>query len=222
MVKTVLVVAAHSDDEALGCGGTIARHASQRDSVHLLFLADGVTSRDLTADSADRNEAAVNAAKLLGANSPVFLDLPDNRLDTVALLDIVQSIEKTIEEVSPDIVYTHHGGDLNIDHAITHQAVMTACRPVPGQSVKAIYGFEVLSSTGWGSPDQNLPFCPAHFVSIESYLETKIAALNCYAEEMRPFPHARSQEAVESLARLRGSQVGLKAAEAFTVLRQIK
>lgn len=221
MVKTVLVVAAHSDDEALGCGGTIARHIAYGDTVHILFLADGVTSRVADADSSARNIAAIEAAKVLGASPPRFLDFPDNRLDTIALLDIVQAVEKEIDEVTPEIIYTHHGGDLNIDHVITNRAVMTACRPLPDQPVMSIYGFEVLSSTEWGSPDQNIPFYPVHFVSIEQYLEKKLTALNCYAEEMRAFPHARSREAVESLACLRGSHVGLKRAEAFTVLRQI-
>ena len=221
MKKTILVVAAHSDDEALGCGGTMARHAMHGDTVHVLFLADGVTSRDKNADSCARNQAAINAAKLLGAQPPQFLNLPDNRLDTVPFLEIVQSVEKKIQELSPDTIYTHHGGDLNIDHEITHRAVMTACRPIPSQPVSSIYGFEVLSSTEWGSDNMNA-FFPVHYVSIEGFYKEKLAALNCYAEEMRPFPHARSFEAVEALVRLRGCQVGLTAAEAFTVLRQIK
>jgi N-acetylglucosamine malate deacetylase 1 len=222
MNRTIIVVAAHPDDEVLGCGGTLARHVAQGDSVHLLFLADGVTSRDASADSRYRNQAAISAAKTLGLNTPHFLDLPDNGLDTIPLLKVIQAVEKVIDEINPDIIYTHHGGDLNIDHEITHRAVITACRPIPGQSVTSIYGFEVLSSTEWGSPDQNTPFQPTHFVSIEDFLDDKLAALKFYSEEMRDFPHARSFESVEHLARLRGSQVGLKAAEAFSVLRQIE
>ena len=222
MNRTVIVIAAHPDDEVLGCGGSLARHVAQGDSVYLLFLADGVTSRDSSADSSLRNQAATKAAQILGVNAPRFLDFPDNRLDTIPLLDVVQAVEEVINELAPEIIYTHHGGDLNIDHGITHKAVMTACRPIPGHSVKSIYGFEVLSSTEWGSPEQNMPFVPVHFVSIEDFLNDKLEALNCYSEEMRPFPNARSLESVEHLARLRGSQVGLRAVEAFTVLRQIE
>ncbi len=221
MPETILVVAAHGDDEALGCGGTIARHTTHGDDVHILLLADGVTSRGSNVDSSIRDVAAKNAARVLGAEPPQLIGLPDNRLDTLPLLDVVQAVEKVLEELHPDIVYTHHGGDLNVDHVVTHRAVLTACRPVPDQTVRAIYGFEVLSSTEWGSPDQDNSFRPTHFVEISELLETKLAALECYAEEMRDFPHARSRVAVEALARLRGSQVGLKAAEAFTVLRQI-
>ena len=222
MREVVLVVAAHADDEVLGCGGTMARHAAHGDSVHTILLADGVTSRDTNADSTNRNVASVNAAKVLHSEPPYLFNMPDNRLDTVALLDIVKVIEDIIDELLPTIIYTHHGGDLNIDHALTHQAVMTACRPIPGTSVNKIYGFEVVSSTEWASPDQNFPFRPVHFIEITDYLTSKIEALACYAEEMRPFPHARSREAIEALACLRGSQVGVTAAEAFTVLRQIK
>ena len=222
MPETVLVVAAHGDDEALGCGGTMARHKAHGDAVHTLLLADGVTSRGCVADPGLRKAAAAKAAQLLGSEQPRFLGFPDNRLDTVALLDVVQAVEKVVEELYPNIIYTHHGGDLNIDHVITHRAVMTACRPVPNQSVCAIYGFEVQSSTEWGSVDQDNHFRPTRFVEITDQLETKLAALDCYKDEMRAFPHTRSSEAVEALARLRGSQVGLMAAEAFTVLRQVK
>ncbi len=222
MSDTVLVVAAHGDDEALGCGGTMARHKAQGDAVDVLLVADGVTSRGAAADAGPRQAAAAEAARILGSERPRFLNFPDNRLDTVALLDVVQAMEEVIAEVHPDIIYTHHGGDLNIDHIITHRAVMTACRPVPGQPVQAIYGFEVQSSTEWGSVDQDSQFRPTHFVEISQQLKAKLAALDCYKDEMRPFPHARSGEAVTALARLRGSQVGLNAAEAFTVLRQVK
>jgi len=222
MNRSVVVIAAHPDDEMLGCGGSLARHVAQGDSVYPLFLADGVTSRDSAADSSLRNQSAIRAAQILGINTPRFLDFPDNRLDTVPLLNVVQAIEQIINVLAPEIIYTHYGGDLNIDHCITHKAVMTACRPIPGNSVTSIYGFEVLSSTEWGSPEQNIPFVPNHFVSIEDFLKDKLDALDCYSEEMRPFPHARSLESVEYLARLRGSQVGLRAAEAFTVLRQIE
>lgn len=222
MSTTVLVVVAHGDDEALGCGGTIAAHAARGDAVHLLVVADGVTSRAADTDRAGREADTRAAAERLGiAARPEFLGFPDNRLDSVALLDVVQAVEAVVERVRPVVVYTHHGGDLNIDHAVVHRAVMTACRPLPGAPVRAIYGFEVPSSTEWSDPDLARPFVPQRFVGIGDHLQTKLEALACYGSEMRPFPHARSTEAVEALARLRGSQVGMPAAEAFTVLREV-
>ena len=197
-------------------------HCAPSDKVYVLLLADGVTSRDAKANINSRNTAAINAAQVLSVEFPKFLSMPDNRLDTMALLDIVKPIEKVIDKLQPNIVYTHHGGDLNIDHSLTHRAVMTACRPVPGQSVTHIYAFEVLSSTEWGTPGQDNVFCPTHYIEITDYLTRKFKALDCYDEEMRPYPHARSHDAVEALARLRGCQVGLTAAEAFSVLRQIE
>lgn len=219
----ILVVAAHGDDEVLGCGGTMARSAAEGHEVHVLLVADGVTARCATeADVMARDAAAVKAAAVLGAQVPQCLALPDNRLDTLPLLDVVKKIEAVVNKIRPDAVYTHHGGDLNVDHRVVHQAVLTACRPLPGTTVKAIYGFEVLSSTEWASADDAATvFRPVRFTDISAYLDRKIEALRCYSTEMRDFPHARSYEAVEALAKLRGAHNGLAAAEGFTVLREI-
>jgi LmbE family N-acetylglucosaminyl deacetylase len=222
-MNTVMVVAAHPDDEVLGCGGTLARHAAAGDRVELLLVADGVTGRAEAASKAEqaaRLAAAEAAARALGARPPRSLLFPDNRLDTVALLDVVRRIEECMAEVRPDIVYTHHAGDLNIDHELVHRAVLTACRPLPGSTVRALYTFEVLSSTEWRPGAR--PFDPVRYVDIGATLERKMAALRCYGAEMRPFPHARSYEAVEALAKLRGAQAGMAAAEAFGVLRAIE
>ena len=152
MSKSVLVVAAHADDEALGCGGTIARHATSGDQVHVVFVADGVTSRLNTGaeELARRQKATEQARDILGIQSTTFLGLPDNRLDSLTLLDIVQPLEAIVARLTPELVYTHHYGDLNVDHRQTHQAVMTACRPLPGTTVREILTFEVMSSTEWG------------------------------------------------------------------------
>lgn len=217
----VLVIAAHPDDEALGCGGTLARHAAAGDAVDILLVADGETSRSGAAVSGvqGRRDAARNAAKALGARPPRFLDLPDNRLDGMPLLEVIQAIESASRELRPEIVYTHHLSDLNVDHQVVARAVLTAFRPLPRSSVRAVYGFEVLSSTGWMGPEA--PFAPAHYADVTATLAAKQAALACYGDEMRPAPHARSFEAVEALARYRGATVGLGAAEAFVVYRQL-
>lgn len=222
MSKIVLVVAAHTDDEALGCAGTLAKHVAEGDQVHLLFMTDGVASRDLEAGEAEeRLTAAQQAAKILGVSTLTNLAFPDNRMDSVPLLDVVKEIEVKIAEIRPDVIYTHHLGDLNIDHQVTHKAVMTACRPQPGFCVKEIYAFEVLSSTEWQTPSL-LPFVPNVFIDISQYLPTKIQALQAYKEEMREAPHSRSFQHVEILAKHRGYTVGLEAAEAFLLIRKIK
>jgi LmbE family N-acetylglucosaminyl deacetylase len=168
-----------------------------------------------------RRRKAFTAAEILGANPPHFLEFPDQRLDSVPLLGIVQSIERIAASVRPDIVYTHSASDLNVDHRLACAAVLTAFRPIPGQSVSAIYGFEVLSSTEWNFGAPSGSFQPARFVCISDVLKHKISALEAYDEEIRDFPHPRSYDAVRALAALRGSTVGVKAAEAFSVLREV-
>ena len=221
-MKTVLAIAAHPDDEALGAAGTLARHAKEGDAVHIVFLADGEGARGSTDHLSDRRAAAQHAGGAMGAQSVLFHDFPDNQMDTVPLLEVAKFVEKTIKEIKPQIIYTHHGGDLNIDHQITHRAVLTACRPMPGNQIEAIYGFEVLSSTEWASPDQDNAFRPTHYVDITAHYAAKDKALKHYEGEMRNFPHARSYKAAEALATLRGSHVGFEKAEAFTVIRTIK
>lgn len=223
MSKTVLVIVAHADDEALGCGGTISKHTSVGDRVHVVIVADGVTSRVGAGDGEilRRQQATESARKILGISSNVFLGLPDNRLDSLALLDIVQPIEAIIEKISPEIVYTHHCGDLNVDHRLVHQAVMTACRPMPGCPVREILAFEVMSSTDWSGVGL-LPFTPNLFVDISHQMDAKMRALEAYALEMRVAPHSRSVEHLRHLAQHRGCCMGVDAAEAFMVMRALR
>ncbi|APU30967.1 GlcNAc-PI de-N-acetylase [Ectopseudomonas alcaliphila JAB1] len=222
-MSDVLVVAAHADDEVLGCGGTLARHVAEGDRVHVIYLADGVTSRGSEDADAQRRRlrASEQACYALGVSEMSFLGLPDNRLDSLPLLDVVQPLEVLLARIRPQIVYTHHQGDLNVDHQVAQQAVLTACRPLPGQSVREILAFEVVSSSEWNNPGR-MPFMPNHFVDISAYQVTKQVALECYAEEMRSAPHSRSSQHVAALALHRGHSVGVEAAEAFMVLRQVR
>ena len=223
-MKTILVVAAHADDEALGCGGTIARHVSEGDSVHLVLMADGVNSRSsVTNMDAEqrRNHALHTAQKILGISSIECFGFPDNKMDSLPLLDIVKPLESVISKIQPSVIYTHHHGDLNVDHQLTHKAVMTACRPIPGSSVKEIYGFEVLSSTEWTTLQKDL-FVPNLFIDISVELTTKMNAIDAYDAEMRSLPHSRSTAHVELLAKHRGYCVGVDAAEAFMTYRILK
>jgi N-acetylglucosamine malate deacetylase 1 len=223
MTKQILIVAAHADDEALGCGGTIAKHVANGDRVHVVFMADGVGSRggDVTEAIQEREVAMKAAAKILGITSTTSLGFPDNRMDSITLLDVVQSLEKVILKVKPETVYTHHFGDLNIDHRITHQAVMTACRPLPGCSIKEILTFEVISSTEWQTPNL-APFVPNTYIDIGKFFEQKLAAIEAYEHEMRTAPHSRSLRHVEVLASHHGLSVGMEYAESFCVVRSIK
>lgn len=226
-MTSVLVVAAHPDDEALGCGGAMARHAAGGDSVTVVFVADGVSARafpnDAMLDAAlrEREAAAAAAARVLGAQVPRFLRFPDNRCDSVALLDIVQRLEAVVAELAPTVVYTHHSNDLNVDHRIAHQATLTACRPLPGASVRRIYAFETASSTEWEPAGLGGSFRPVRYVDIGDFVEAKLAAIAAYDHEMRSFPHPRSPEALRAQMMLRGAQAGVRAAEAFMVVREI-
>ena len=142
-------------------------------------------------------------------------------MDTVPLLDIIKSLEQVIDQLKPQIVYTHHLGDLNIDHQITHQAVMTACRPQPNSTIREIFSFEILSSTEWSSLSENI-FKANCFVDINSVMEKKIESIKSYEKEMRNFPHSRSIESVQALISLRGSAVGFRAAEGFMLNRMLR
>lgn len=225
-MKTILVIAAHPDDEVLGCGGTIARLTSEGSNVYTLILGEGVTSRDRKRDLAKREneiaelkKQAENANRILGVKKVYTFDFPDNRFDSVPLLDIIKTIEETKDDLKPDIVFTHHIGDLNIDHQITFKAVMTAFRPTIDESVKEIYSFEIPSSTEWNEPSSLTYFMPDYFVDVNKSLEIKINALKEYKTELRDFPHPRSLNAVELNAKQWGVKIGFKAAEAFKTIR---
>ncbi len=218
----ILVVAAHPDDEVLGCGGYMARMAAQGRPIHVLILADGEMARSGAKDSdvAGRRKAAEAAAEILGVASLEILGFPDNRLDSVDLLDIVQKIEACVRRVAPSTVLTHHHGDVNIDHRIAHEATITACRPLPGSLVKELLFFEVASSTEWRPRNGGASaFTPNVFVDITPYVERKRLALLAYEAELRSSPHPRSPDALDALAAWRGATVGVLRAEAFVLGR---
>ncbi|NQZ22280.1 MAG: PIG-L family deacetylase [Colwellia sp.] len=224
-MANVLVVVAHADDEALGCGATIAKHAAQGDAITLLVMTDGVSARmntlvensSLVESKKERKSALQQSADILGIKHICQAGFPDNKMDGVELLTITQFIEKNTENFSPEIIYTHSLSDLNIDHRLTAQAVLTAFRPLPASSVKTILSFEVLSSTEWQFGEQQ--FNANWFVDISDFYDKKIAALQCYQEEIREFPHPRSLIAVDALAKLRGVTIGKRYCEAFQLLR---
>ncbi len=224
----ILVVAAHPDDEVLACGGAIAKHTQQGDIVHVLILAEGATSRTpqrnrekLQQELSELAQAAHQASEILRVTSLTLHDFPDNRMDHCDLLDVIKVIEQGIVQYQPETIYTHHGGDVNIDHRRIHEAVVTAARPLPGSTVKTLLFFEVASSTEWQTPGSAPTFAPNWFVDISQTLSLKLKALATYQSEMRPWPHARSIAALEHLARWRGASVGVEAAEAFMLGRNL-
>jgi len=226
---SILVIAAHPDDEVLGCGASIAKWSNESEDVHILIMAEGITSREKERDRISNfkqlsllEESVQQSRQILGAKSATLLNFPDNRMDSLNRLDVIKAIEKEVERVRPHTVVTHHSGDLNIDHRITHEAVVTACRPQPGHPVRRLLAFEIPSSTEWQLAGSNMQFFPNWFEDVGNVIDRKIEALMVYESEMREWPHARSLRNVENLAQWRGSSIGYKAAEAFMLIREVR
>lgn len=226
MSKKILVISAHPDDEILGCGGTIARLVRKGYNAYTLILGEGVTSRDVQRNIEKRKEElrdlkkqAKDANKILGVKEVFFCNFPDNRFDTIPLLDIAKKVEEIKNKVKPDIVFTHYKNDLNIDHQIVYKAVITATRPLPEETVSEIYSFEVLSSTEYNYP---LSFSPDVFFDIKNTFELKLDAMKKYSIELKTFPHPRSIDVIKLTARTKGAMVNLEYAEAFKLVRMVK
>jgi len=222
----ILIIAAHPDDEILGCGGTVSRLVKEGSEISVIILGQGMPSRAQVKEGEEENgypallkEQSRQANRIIGVKDLYFYDLPDNQFDTVPLLVIVKIIEDLKKKLQPDIIFTHFSGDLNVDHRITYQAVLTAARPVPNESVKEIYSFEIISSTEWNFPTS---FQPDLFFDIEDTIGLKLEALKKYNEELNRFPHPRSLEGVELNARSWGMKTGIKYAEAFKVVRILR
>jgi LmbE family N-acetylglucosaminyl deacetylase len=226
--QKVLVVAAHPDDEVLGCGGTIAKHVEKGDDVFTLIIGDGITSRyaesELDKDYVNKQvnkikENCLDAAKILGVKEVTIIGNHCCRFDKIPLLDITKLIEKKIGKIKPDVIYTHSPLDVNNDHRIVFKAVLIATRPLPGFCVKKLLAFEVLSSTEWNFYNK---FRPNVYEDISQTINKKIEAMESYGHELRDFPHPRSIEAMKILAKKRGCEVGVNYAESFELIREIK
>ncbi len=226
--QKILVVAAHPDDEVLGCGGVIAKHTKAGSKVYCLFLGKGKASRNLGNKSSTEKERAVlereahKAAEILEISEIFFEDFPDQRYDTVPFLEIVKTIEGVKNKIKPDVIFTHHQGDLNLDHQLIFRAVLTACRPLKGETVRKLYSFEVPSSTEWGIPTKENYFVPNIFIDISDVFDKKIEALKAYKSEIREYPHPRSVRGIEIIARRWGTVAGKELVEAFELIREIK
>ena len=226
MSKKILIVASHPDDEVLGCFGTVARFIKEGYEAYTLILGEGKTSRDDTRiienkkdEIAKLNTEIQKANDVIGIKKVFVESFPDNRFDSVDLLDIVKVISKVKDKVNPDIIFTHFKNDLNIDHRITYQAVLTATRPMESECVKEIYSFEILSSTEWNYP---LSFSPDTFFDISDTLNLKLEAMKEYNSELCEYPHPRSLEGIELNAKYQGMRVGKKYVEAFESVRVLR
>lgn len=222
--NTIMVIAAHPDDEILGCGATLVKLKKEKRKIHALILGEGMTSRgeEFKNKIDELRNCAKKSSKIIGIDNLYFEDLPDNKFDSVPILDIIKIIEKYIKRIKPDVILTHHRGDLNIDHRLTYQAVLTACRPQTGFKHPTIYSFEIPSSTDYNITDAEDIFKPNYFMKIsKAEMEKKKSALKEYKTEMRKYPHSRSIEGVEIMAKDWGRKISTEYAEAFELVREI-
>jgi len=228
--KRIMIVVAHPDDELLGLGATMHKLIREEGIItRVVILGEGITSR---ADARDvehwkselkKHKQNIELARAaIGYNEVKAYDFPDNRFDTVPLLDIIKVVEKEKKEFDPEVIFTHHGGDLNIDHRRTFEAVITACRPMEKEPVKAIFTFETPSGTEWRASTDPHAFIPNYFISVsERDVEAKVAGMESYDYEKRQYPHPRSAQALRILAQRNGIIVGKLYAEAFHLVRTI-
>lgn len=221
---TTLIIAAHPDDEILGCGATIAKQTHAGEDAYLLILGEGVKSREgWTQEEYDSLHNCIEKANNkigIPLENITVLDFPDNRFDIISLLDLVKAISKIKNRVQPETVFTHSPYCLNIDHQRTYEAVVTATRPMENETVRRIYGFEIPSSTEWRFHPNR--FTPTVFIDVKETIRTKIEALNEYKSEMREYPHPRSLYGIYENAQQWGKKVGLPFVEAFELVRWIQ
>ena len=228
--KRILVVAAHPDDELLGCGGGLYKLVNDyKCQIKVIILGEGITARDNARDVDGRKDelsehrACIEAAqKSIGYQELGIYQFPDNRFDSVDLLDLIKVIENEKRTFSPDWIFTHHGGDLNIDHRKTFEAVLTATRPLPGEKVVGVLSFETFSATEWSFGLDTQGFRPNFFIHFdEKAMKAKQAAMAAYKFEIRDYPHPRSLKSLEYFARANGSKVGHEFAEGYVLVRNV-
>lgn len=226
----ILIVSAHPDDEALSMGATIQKHVQHGDTVYFCILSGKVNARADKDNDSEITRQTIGAQNILGIKEIDFFDFPNIKMNAVPILDIVQSIESSIEKYRPEIIYTHHWGDLNIDHRVVYDATMAAIRlPQRGTTdmsislIKKVLCFETPSSTEWAAPTTTNAFLPTVFVEVsEEQMHKKIESIKAYKGALRELPHARSEEAIFSWATIRGAQAGFRYAESFVLIRELK
>ncbi|ASD68093.1 PIG-L deacetylase family protein [Pseudoalteromonas piscicida] len=224
-MKNVLVVAPHADDEILGCGGAIVKHLEAGEQVFIAIMTNAALGApemfDVAAIEKTRAEAK-RSHELLGVTETIFYDFPAPQLEQYPQYKIASALNQLIKEKQIDTLYIPHKGDLHLDHGAIYNACLVAARPVPGQCVKHIYSYETLSETEWGHPTTEAVFIPRKFVALsEHHFEKKLAAMECFASQLKEFPNTRSLEAIRNLAAVRGATIGTHYAESFDIIRSI-
>lgn len=217
----VLVVAPHADDEILGVGGTIARYVSEGHDVYVCVVTSGHPLMFPKSMLEKLRNEALEAHRYLGVKQSIFLDFPAVMLNEIPRHEINAKISDVIQEIKPEIIYIPHHGDMHLDHYIVSQSTMVGARPVKDFKVREIYSFETLSETEWNIPHANNAFLPNTFINISDFIDKKIKAMGLYTTQLHAYPHPRSIEAIEYLAKIRGATVGVNAAEAFCSIRRI-
>lgn len=216
MTETVLAIGAHPDDEVLGPGGTLAKHADAGDDVHALIVTEGTTTQYDDESFVEQKQVAARAcANRLGLEDVYFGDLTDMKLDVTAHVEVNAVIEEIVEAVGPDIIYTHSPHEVNNDHVAVYESTLVAARP--GSGVDCIYAYETPSSTEWVGGDRR-QFSPDRYVDISEYVDTKVESFYEYDMEVREFPHPRSEQAIRARATSRGVEAGFEAGEAFSLV----
>lgn len=221
-MDTILVISAHPDDEILGLGGTLIKRRKNGDKLICLILGEGAMSRDNPNSITELHDDARKSGKIIGFEQMFFEKLPDNKFDSVPMLSVVKIIESYIQKFAPTVVYTHHGGDRNVDHKITFEATLTATRPTGNCTVKEVYSYETPSSTEWDFSYKHNAFSPNVFEDITDTIEKKLEAMACYKSELGAYPHPRSLEALEVISKRWGTVCGKNYAEAFELIRLIR
>ena len=218
----VLVVAPHPDDEVLGCGGTIAKHADDGDEVYVAVVTKGYEPLFPESQVTQVRDECSKADALLGVKDTIFMDFPASMLETVPRFEFNGAFIKLIQEIKPDVVYLPHRGDMQLDHKMVVDAAMVALRPKYEHVVKKIYAYETLSETGWDVPNTTNEFIPTAYNDISEYLDKKLKAMELFKSQTGEYPDARSIDGIKALAMYRGVTMNMKAAEAFTLLREIR
>jgi len=222
-MNKVLVIAPHPDDEVLGVGGTIAKFASMGDEIYVVIVTKGYPPLFSEEMVIRGREEALKAHELLGVKKTFFLDkFPAAKLDTIPHSEINAELTNMIQMLKPDILFIPFNGDIHLDHQLVFLSSLVAVRPNGNFSPKCIFAYETLSETNWNAPYLTPGFIPNVFVDISDFIDRKIQAMKLYQSQLKPFPHERSIESLQALATLRGSTIGVRAAEAFVLIREIK
>lgn len=217
----ILAISAHADDVVICSSGTMIKHVKRGDEVYFCIVTKGYTPEWSKDELKEKREEALKAGKILGIKKIYFLDLPTVKLDTIPQKQLNDLISQYVNEVQPEIVYITHRGDINKDHRLVFEATMVATRPKPGCPVKKVLSYETLSVTEWAPPFPDCAFIPNVYVDVSDVLEEKMKIMSVYRTELLEYPHPRSLEMVEVLAKKRGAEIGVKAAEAFMLVREI-